>query len=126
MPLHVAHACAHPGCPNLTHQRYCKSHEHEIGVRIDRQHRASTQFDYGRSWRKLSAAYLAANPFCTDPYGIHARAGQQVKAKHTDHKVPRKRGGTDDWSNLQGLCLSCHSRKTALSDGRWGKGGKNV
>ncbi len=37
-----------------------------------------------------------------------------------NHKIPRRRGGTDAESNLQGMCLSCHSRKTAIEDGRWG------
>ncbi len=34
--------------------------------------------------------------------------------------IPRRRGGTDAESNLQGMCHDCHSRKTALEDGRWG------
>jgi len=29
-------------------------------------------------------------------------------------------GDMDDPSNLQGMCHACHSRKTAIEDGRWG------
>jgi 5-methylcytosine-specific restriction endonuclease McrA len=35
--------------------------------------------------------------------------------------VPRRRGGTDDWSNLRPLCHRCHSRKTVLNDGGFGR-----
>jgi 5-methylcytosine-specific restriction endonuclease McrA len=30
----------------------------------------------------------------------------------TDHIVPLHRGGTNEWKNLQSLCVSCHSHKT--------------
>ena len=42
-------------------------------------------------------------------------------ATEVDHIVPKSAGGTDAMDNLQALCKSCHSRKTA-KEGRWGKG----
>jgi len=36
-----------------------------------------------------------------------------------DHKQSRASGGLSTMDNLQGLCHSCHSRKTATEDGRW-------
>jgi 5-methylcytosine-specific restriction endonuclease McrA len=30
----------------------------------------------------------------------------------TDHIVPLHRGGTNEWKNLQSLCVACHSHKT--------------
>ncbi len=32
---------------------------------------------------------------------------------HIDHKFPRSRGGQNDWSNLQVLCISCNCSKGA-------------
>ena len=34
-------------------------------------------------------------------------------ASQVDHIMPLSRGGTNDRANLQPLCHSCHSRKTA-------------
>lgn len=63
---------------------------------------------------------LNRSPWCEDPYEVHANRHERVAAKHVDHIVPLKDGGTHAFSNLQSLCRSCHSRKTALEDGRWG------
>lgn len=38
-----------------------------------------------------------------------------------DHIVPLAQGGTNDTSNLQTLCRSCHSKKTVLYDGGFGR-----
>ena len=35
----------------------------------------------------------------------------------TDHIIPKHRGGTDAWSNLQSLCVECHKIKTAREAG---------
>lgn len=33
-------------------------------------------------------------------------------ATDVDHILPKRRGGTDQESNLQSLCSTCHNRKT--------------
>jgi len=38
-----------------------------------------------------------------------------------DHIVPLEQGGENTFENLQGLCASCHNRKTAKYDGGFGK-----
>ena len=55
--------------------------------------------------------YLRANPLCADPFGLHG--GRVVAAIHVDHIRPRRDGGSDAEDNLQSLCHSCHSKKTA-------------
>ena len=64
--------------------------------------------------------FLMRHPVCEDPFGVHAARGELVPATEVDHIVPKARGGPDAWDNLQALCKSCHSRKTAVEDGRWG------
>ena len=60
---------------------------------------------YGHTWRRLVVMVLARDPLCTTP-GCH-RPSTQV-----DHITARRAGGPDTMANLQGLCMSCHSRKT--------------
>jgi 5-methylcytosine-specific restriction protein A len=45
-----------------------------------------------------------------------------VVATDLDHIIPHKGDKDAFWvrSNWQGLCRSCHSRKTAAEDGGWG------
>lgn len=46
-----------------------------------------------------------------------ASCGERA-AEELDHVVPLHRGGSNDASNLQGLCPECHRRKTATDTGR--------
>lgn len=73
---------------------------------------SSSQRGYGSHWRKLRKMVLAAQPICS--VGTCFQPAIEV-----DHIIPKARGGDDSFSNLQGLCKSCHSRKTAKEDGRW-------
>lgn len=126
MPSSILKPCANAGCPNLVVRGYCDVCS---GQAYEAQRPTSTQRDYGARWRKVRDAFLAANPWCCDPYGRHKE--KPVKAHQVDHKLPRKFGGTDDPSNLQGFCDSCHSIKTAKEDGGFGnhpkgRGGNKV
>lgn len=67
---------------------------------------------YGRAWEHTRRQVLQEEPVCK----ICDRALSQC----VDHILPKARGGTDDRENLQGLCLPCHSRKTAEEDGGFG------
>ena len=68
---------------------------------------SSSRQGYGSAWRRLRAAVLAANPYC--PCG--------AKTTEVDHIKPRVQGGTDDPANLQAMCKSHHSAKTAREVG---------
>jgi len=46
---------------------------------------------------------------------------QREAAAEVDHILPLRQGGTNDANNLQALCKSCHSRKTATEDGAFGR-----
>ncbi|MCB0080444.1 MAG: HNH endonuclease [Caldilineaceae bacterium] len=49
-----------------------------------------------------------------EPLCRHCRErGQTTAATEVDHIKARRDGGSDAFDNLQSLCKSCHSRKTA-------------
>jgi 5-methylcytosine-specific restriction protein A len=112
MPKRAPRPCGRPGCPELTDERYCAGHR----PRDDRPTANARGYNY--RWQKVRAHYLRAHPLCADPDNIHG-AGP-VAATDVDHRRPRAQGGRDTWENLQALCHSCHSRKTAREAGRGG------
>lgn len=107
MPVAALHPCAEAGCPELLERGTARCPKHDLR----RQRGSSTQQGYGQNWRRMRAAFLAANPWCGECGAPSTEA---------DHKTPRSQGGSDDWDNLQAMCKSCHSRKTATKDGGWG------
>jgi 5-methylcytosine-specific restriction protein A len=79
---------------------------------------SSTERGYGGGWRKLRERFAMSHPaICSNPA---CGAALESSKMHLDHKTPRSRGGTDDDDNLQWLCESCHSAKTATEDGGFG------
>ena len=78
----------------------------------------SRQRGYTTEWSKLSKWYRQQHPLCE----MCLKRDLLVAAECVDHIVPKAQGGTDDESNLQSLCWSCHSRKTAKDDGGFGRG----
>lgn len=63
----------------------------------------------GEQLQKRNERLLALTPLCVECL----KHGQFHEAKELDHIVPLWKGGPDDESNLQGLCLTCHKAKTA-------------
>jgi 5-methylcytosine-specific restriction endonuclease McrA len=67
------------------------------------------------AWRRFRTSILRLRPICEI-------VGCGIAATHVDHIVPRRRGGADlDPANVQALCASCHSAKTVLRDGGFGR-----
>lgn len=113
MPRRAPTICARPGCPRLARGRYCPEHTRSR-ARDDAARRgtAATR-GYDRAWRKLRERILARDPVC--------RSCDKRPSSEVDHIVPKAEGGSDHPDNLQGLCKSCHSRKTVQEDGGLGR-----
>lgn len=107
MPYKPKKPCAYPGCRHLTNGRYCEAHAKQETAQYNKYDRdPETNKRYGRSWARIRAAFLRANPLCEK-----CRAdGRLTPADLAHHKRKLTDGGTNDWSNLQALCQSCHSR----------------
>lgn len=66
-------------------------------------------------WRRLRKAVLAARPLC--------ESCRLARSEHVDH-VRAHRGNEAlflDPANLRAVCRSCHSSKTILRDGGFGR-----
>jgi 5-methylcytosine-specific restriction protein A len=63
----------------------------------------------GLKWHNLRCQVLREEPTCC-----------KCPAPSTicDHIVPLFEGGTDDRTNLQGMCNTCHNEKTAAESAR--------
>lgn len=78
--------------------------------------RTRTLHTGSKLWRNLRAVVLAQEPLCREC----AKAQVLRAATQVDHM-----DGDDSnnaMENLQPLCASCHSRKTAKQDGGFGNG----
>lgn len=58
---------------------------------------------------RLRAHVLSEEPLCR----ICLQFDLVAEASEVDHIVPLVEGGSDDRSNLQGVCRPCHQAKTA-------------
>lgn len=112
MALKPLRPCAHPGCCAVTRETWCPKHKPQ---RKDR--RSAESADWQRWYKlpifakRLRPQQLLREPFCREC----AKFGLRIPATDVDHIVPHR----GDWAlftdpeNLQSLCHSCHSRKTA-------------
>lgn len=62
-------------------------------------------------WRKLSLRVRTEEPWCSDPFGLHAKQGQPKPSKAVHHiiaieEAPEHAHNRD---NLAALCTSCHN-----------------
>lgn len=112
MAMKPRRPCRHPGCSVLVEDGYCERH---------RPKRVGDRSAEAESWRwmyktdewllELRPNQLLDEPFCREC----AKRGDRVRATDVDHIVDHK----GDWKifanpdNLESLCHSCHSRKTA-------------
>lgn len=119
MPRKPGRPCMKPGCPNLARGgRFCEEHQKAYDQAYEAQRKSSAARGYDASWQRLRKMILSRHPLCADPFGEHE--GRPVPAQEVDHIVPLRKGGGNRSENLQALCKSCHSKKTAREDGRWG------
>ena len=117
MPYKFSHPCSVKDCPNLAQpgERFCEYHKkiwNRKYNRIKKREGINRAYWSSARWRKIRKKFLQEHPYC-------CKCG--AKATEVDHIIPISKGGTDDKNNLQALCKSCHSRKTA-KEGRWGRG----
>lgn len=124
MPTKAKRGCSYPGCTALvsTGSR-CPQHQRQVDQQRWQRENANrpspSAQGYDTRWRKLRLMHLRQHPLCVEC----TRQGLTVAASEVDHITPLAQGGTHDPDNLQSLCKSRHSRKTAAQSLGWRKGG---
>lgn len=114
MPTRTLRICSAPGCGKTINSTARRCEAHPYPVRPARPRSAQSRAGItGADWRKLRRFVLARDRIC------RAHGCSEVPS-HVDHIIARDLGGSSDPSNLQALCHSCHSRKTAREDGGFG------
>ena len=67
----------------------------------------------GRTLQTLRARLFRDHPLCV----VCEAKGSVSLARELDHIVPLYKGGSNDDSNCQALCVECHRDKTATDMG---------
>ena len=111
MPPRIPRACRKQGCAKTTTERngYCEDHQN-LGWEMHQRGKSRHQRGYGTKWDKLRARILKRDKYLCQGC---LKAGRATEAKTVDHIIAKAHGGTDDDSNLQSLCWSCHRTKTS-------------
>jgi 5-methylcytosine-specific restriction protein A len=112
MPDKALIACNIPGCPARTERLRCPAHSSKRKQQYDLDNPNRQAYYKSLEWRAKRKRILKRDPFCVTGCGKLSRI--------VDHRIARENGGTDDDDNLQGLCTTCHNRKTAKYDGGFG------
>lgn len=110
MPPRTPKACRVRGCRCTTTDPsgYCESHKGE-GWRQYKTGLSRHQRGYGSRWDVIRPRILKRDKgLCQE----HLRRGLAVPAACVDHIIAKANGGTDDDTNLEALCWSCHATKT--------------
>lgn len=110
MPYAARKPCKQAGCGALVDAGYCAAHADRAYARRP----SAAARGYGRRWRRLRRYKLGIDPVCQ-------HEGCNRGATEVDHIKPLTQGGGHDLSNLQSLCRSHHSEKTAREDGGFGR-----
>lgn len=112
MPIKPGRNCTRAGCAGIVRGGVCSvcgDLRRTPRQAHDRKRGSAAQRGYGVRWRKLRATQLAMEPLCRECLAN----GRTTAATDVDHIVARRDGGSDGYENLQSLCHSCHSSKTA-------------
>lgn len=112
MPNKPKRICNHPGCNQLTAERFCESHKKQVQEKRDKERGTAHERGYTYRWSKYSKWFLRqpSNQICK----LRLDGGCALVSQCVDHINPPD--GPDDplfWDtdNHQASCIHCNSVK---------------
>ena len=122
MPNSAARLCGVRGCPYpAVYRGRCPTHRTEREADRNNRRSESRSVYLSAAWRKVRAQQLSEEPYCE---GIDHGRACPYPATEVDHRIPIVEGGKPfDRENLQSLCKSHHSKKTAQENHFGGRQG---
>ena len=122
MPTQPLRPCTYPGCVELVDSGRCPRHRCQAQRQLAERRGSASARGYDRDWEAARRAYLAEHPFCEIQQKCNSLPIAKRLAVVVDHKAPISKGGARlDPANFQSACWACHSWKTAVVDGGFGK-----
>ena len=89
MPTKPKKPCGYPGCPKLTHDRYCEEHTKVMNARYNKYERPYDSSErYGAAWRRIRNRYIKAHPLCEECL----KQERLTPSKEVHHIVPLEKG----------------------------------
>jgi 5-methylcytosine-specific restriction protein A len=106
--------CATPNCPEKVPHGHCAAHHREKRFVARRHYTGIPGVNYGRRWQRARQKFLTEHPYCRE-----CPADSYTFATEVDHIVPHEGDYERFWDQLnwQGLCGTCHRKKTATESG---------
>lgn len=101
-------------CRRACRGGYCEAHRRERTRECDERRGTAAQRGYGAAWQRESKRFLDAHPLCAD-----CEERERITAATiVDHIVPHRGDPKLFWDrkNWQGLCETCHNRKTGKGE----------
>lgn len=119
MATQALRPCSKAGCKELANGRFCTAHNVPANrYSYDTRRGTPAERGYDADWRRVRKQALNR-----DSYLCQACLPRVTPATDVDHilTVHTRPDLRLDLSNLQSLCKECHSRKTSLEDGAFGR-----
>lgn len=107
-----AKRCTRSNCPGKVRNGICDkcgSLRSHTSQQYDKFRGTPTERGYDYRWTKLRLIVLQREPLCRECM----KNNIVTQATEVDHIIAKRNGGKDSFDNLQSLCKSCHSMKTA-------------
>ena len=65
MPFKPKRPCSYPGCPKLTHDRFCEEHQKLTDKQYEKYQRDPiVKKRYNRTWKRIRDRYINEHPLC--------------------------------------------------------------